>query len=397
MPPEPEPARRPHDFQAEPSAERQDRAEAESLRRAHQRLLSALNHQIRTPLSGIMGMLELMQEEALPPRLADMVEAAVHSSRGLLTFVEELADYTRIQSGPLTLRRQPVDVRHILRSVATTFEPVARAQGLSLELELATGLPPAMWSDGPRLEQILNGLVSNAVKFTVEGSVRLSAAVEDEQLVLEVHDSGFGIPEDAREAIFEPFVEAPEGRPRPFGGTGLGLATVRGIVTAMGGRVELHSEEGVGSVFTVRLPVSRAPRAPRPASPLPSNPSQWKVLLVEDNPINRKVACAMLDRLGHRVRAAADGIEALELMARNRFDVVLMDLHMPRLGGIDCTRQIRRTLPQPPPIIALTATVSDEERAACLESGMADFLAKPVDLDTLRRTLARHVTRTTIA
>ncbi|WP_239023928.1 ATP-binding protein [Salinicola corii] len=277
------------------------------------------------------------------------------------------------------------------------FAARAESRGIRLEARISEALPGWMMGDPARLRQVLLNLVANAVKFTDEGWVILEATLEDaDTLRLEVRDSGCGIPAEQRERIFEPFRQGDASTARRFGGTGLGLAISRRLVEAMGGSIEMHSEPGVGSRFWCLLPLVPAAEPAQQAAPgrlEPGWPQGARLLVVEDNPVNQRVAQAMLERLGCRVSLADSGEEALALTRRHSFDLIFMDVQMPGMDGLEVTRRLRHRhgWPATVPIVAMTAGGPGGERARCLAAGMSGYLTKPLLQEALLEVLRRHL------
>ena len=375
---------------------------AESADRAKSMFLANMSHEIRTPLNGVLGMLSLMVEDELSPAQRERAETATRSAESLLAIVNDILDTSKIDAGMLTLEQVDFDLAVLLRDVVATHAPSASGRGLAIALELADDVPRRVRSDPTRLRQMLSNLLSNAVKFTERGSVRVTCAVEADEgealrLRICVHDTGVGVSEATVSRLFQPFVQADVSTTRRFGGTGLGLSIVRKLARQMGGDAGGAGVEGAGSSFWFSLRVSRAAAKARPrrmpTAPCVMRRARPKVLLVEDNPVNRRVATQALARVECDVVEAGDGRAAVEACAAQRFDVVLMDCHMPVMDGVEATREIRRTLAHPPPIVALTANAHDGDRARCLEAGMVDFLSKPFRLNDLRAVVRRWADR----
>jgi signal transduction histidine kinase/FixJ family two-component response regulator len=377
-------------------AEARDRAEAAL--RVRSAFLATMSHEVRTPLNGIFGMTALLKESDLGEEERHFVEVIQSCGDALLEIVNDVLDFSKLESGAVALEPVDFDPADLARNAADMLRGRASEKGLTLEVTTEPGLPRVVRADGTRLKQVLLNLISNAVKFTETGSVTLtvgaSASGASAMLRFEVRDTGVGIPEEAQGRIFEEFTQADASITRRFGGTGLGLAICRRVVTAMGGTIACTSTEGVGSTFTVEVPATpievpagRPPEAERPAL---STSRALRILLVEDNPVNREVGDVLLRKLGHDVRHAENGAEAVERLRSATFDVVLMDMQMPVLDGLEATRRIRRDGRGPRPhIIGLTANAMVSDRLACLEAGMDDFVAKPVTTHKLTEVLAR--------
>jgi PAS domain S-box-containing protein len=374
---------------------------AERAGRAKSEFLATMSHEIRTPMNGVFGLAEVLLETPLDPRQQEMLRSIRESGNALLEILNAILDWSRIEEGRLEVERRPLDVVEIARDVVTVLGPQAKASGLSLRVTVAPGTAMTALGDAGRVRQVLFNLVGNALKFTNEGHVGIlvtesapSPTAPDGACRVEVSDTGIGIAAQDLERLFQRFTQVDASTTRRFGGSGLGLAISRELVRAMGGTLTVDSAPGRGSTFAVELPhgpkgVARAldgerVRAARAARPL-------RVLLAEDNPVNQRVASALLARDGHEVEVAFNGREAVAACARATWDLVLMDVQMPEMDGFDATRAIRdaegKNGALRVPIIALTASAMPEDRSACLAAGMDDVLTKPVTGDSLRRVL----------
>ena len=352
--------------------------------------LARMSHELRTPLGGIIGLADALAASDLPPRERELTETIRGSGEAMLAILNDLLDLSKIEAGMLRLESAPVETRALVGSVAKTWEAGAAAKGTDLIAHVADDVPAWVSADALRVRQVLNNFVSNAVKFTEGGAVRLDVAMDAGCFVFTVGDTGRGIPADKRAAIFEPFDQGAAGTAAGYGGTGLGLPICRDLAALMGGAVALVSSGPQGSVFafTVALPACPAPteRADTGVDAL----SGLRVLVADDNAVNRMVAAEFLRALSVEAVFAEDGHEAVAAARMGGFDAVLMDKHMPGLGGIGATAAIR-ALPGDAarvPIIAVTADAMVGEREAVLAAGMDGFLSKPLRLPALRAALA---------
>jgi signal transduction histidine kinase/ActR/RegA family two-component response regulator len=360
-----------------------ERAAALKASAAKTAFLAKMSHELRTPLNGVLGMAAALKESAGPDERArlDAIEA---SGEALLSLLTDALDVTRIETGGLSLSEAPADLRGIVAGALSRARPHAAAKGLALSVDLDGVRDAFLAIDAVRLSQALGHLLSNAVKFTASsGAVLVRVRTANGEGLIEVSDTGCGVSAEEAARIFRPFEQADNSIIRRHGGAGLGLALVAEIARAMGGGVSVRSEKGKGALFSFAFRYRPAPRAEDPApSAAPAAPTLRgpEILLVEDNEINRKVVRALLRPLNASVTEAENGAIALERLTERRFDLVLMDLHMPVMDGLSATRAIRRAKAQfaRTPIVALTAAVSEEDRAASFSAGVDDFLGKPV-------------------
>ncbi|HET9424457.1 MAG TPA: PAS domain S-box protein [Gemmatimonadaceae bacterium] len=378
-----------HDISLEVStrdALRIARQTAEQADAAKSAFLANMSHEIRTPMTGILGTADLILDGDLTPEQRRSVELIVASGETLLTIINDILDLSKIEAGQLALEDIPLDLHDVLHDTVTLMSAGARAKGIDLVLEIDERVPRTVRGDPTRLKQVLNNLVSNAIKFTASGRVTVSAtkaAREGDVATVRfaVRDTGIGIAPEAVDRIFEPFRQADVSTTRNYGGTGLGLSISRRLVEMMGGTLGVESALGSGSEFhfTIGLHLLTDPAQAAPARPAaPAKRRDLHVLIAEDNPVNQEVAATMLRRRGHRVDIVGNGREAVDAVARDRFDVVLMDLQMPILDGLGAVAAIRANEKgKRVPIIALTANAASGEREKCLAAGMDDYVAKP--------------------
>jgi PAS domain S-box-containing protein len=373
---------------------------AEAASCAKSQFLANMSHEIRTPMNGVIGMISLAMDTCSDPGQKDQLLVAQNAAHSLVTLLNDILDLSRIEAGKLAIEEIDFDLQASFQEALRIFETTARDKKLRLRFCFSPDCPAWVRGDPVRLRQVLINLVGNAVKFTVEGYVEVRVAQAGGLVRLEVRDSGIGITAGKLHSIFEAFTQADGSTTRIFGGSGLGLTITRRLVELMGGRVWAESEAGRGSSFFVELPLAPRPApagndtpALEAAMPIPTG---LEVLVAEDNPINQKVICAMLRRQGWAVTLAANGKEAYEHFLQARFDLVLMDIQMPEVDGLEAARLIRRHeqrthTPARTPIVALTAHASRQQHDQCLREGMDAVITKPVDRSALLRCITAVV------
>jgi hypothetical protein len=371
---------------------------AESAGRAKAAFLAMMSHEIRTPMNGMLGVADLLRAKSPDPEQRRLLDILAGSGESLLRIINDILDFSKIDAEKLELRPRPFDLRVLLAELAALLGPQARDRQIAFIVETDPSLPAAVTGDRQRLSQVLLNLGNNAVKFTECGSVRLvvrmlPCADGSSRVEFTVHDTGIGMSGESMGRLFRPFTQVADSRPHRGGGTGLGLVISQKLVKLMGGEIAVTSELKRGSTFSfaIELPVAEMPVITSCAPTLRLD--GLSILVVEDNQVNQLVIDAMLKQLGHRVTLAANGRRALEALARNLFDLVLMDCNMPELDGLEATRLLRAcqagVLDADVPVIALTANAMDGDRDICLAAGMNDFLSKPVSIAALRQAIER--------
>ncbi|WP_374571379.1 ATP-binding protein [Phenylobacterium sp.] len=362
------------------------RDEAQAANVAKSQFLANMSHEIRTPLNGVLGMAQVMEREPLEPAQHERLRVIRDSGEALLTVLNDILDISKIEAGRLEIDNHDFDLDEVVHAAANPFAALAEEKGVGFAIDVDDDACGVWFGDSLRLRQVIANLASNAVKFTEAGEVRVAVAARDDGLDFRITDTGIGIPTERLGELFEKFSQVDASTSRRFGGTGLGLAICRELVVLMGGRLEVESQAGEGSNFFFHLPLERhAAPAPAPAeAPLPEaeDHRSLRILAAEDNATNRQILAALLEPLGVEVEFADDGAAAVAAFERGRFDMVLMDVQMPGMNGLEATVAIRtleadRGAP-PTPILAISANVMHHQIEQYLAVGMTGFVAKPI-------------------
>ena len=383
----------------------QARAAAEKSNQAKARFLANMSHEIRTPMTGVLGMLDVALDAELAEPQRQQIQDARNSANSLLSILNDVLDFSKIESEGITLSEGDFDPREMMEQVETMFRSRATEKGIDLRLD-AADLPASLHADSSRLRQVVVNLAGNAVKFTSHGAVQLVARwVEDRDtpqnpaqnasgvLHIEVSDDGIGISKSNQAKLFERFTQADASTTRRFGGTGLGLSISKEIIETMRGRIGVNSTEGSGSTFWFEVPCRQATSAvaTEPTCSDVTTEQPLKLLVAEDSPVNQKIVSAFLKKAGHELVLVDDGEAAVEQVQQEHFDLVLMDMQMPKLDGVGAAHAIR-ALDGPAarlPIIALTAESMQGDRERLLASGMDGYVSKPIDRKFLIATIAQ--------
>jgi len=385
---------------------------AEAATRIKSEFMANMSHEIRTPMNAVIGMTSLLFDEKLSADQMEFVEIIRSSGEALMVIINEILDFSVMEEKKVVLEEQPFDLGHCIQESLDLISGDSRKKSLSLSYEIIHGTPKRIFGDPIRLRQILGNLLSNSVKFSNSGEITVSVSSQNSEdglrILFAVNDTGVGIEEHELDKLFLPFSQVDATTTRRYGGTGLGLAISKKLVELMGGKIWVKSEPGKGSTFYFTI-ITKAVfdeqmkgnesqtqferhHVFEPAPKIIAS-SRLHILLAEDNLLNQRVVLEMLKRLGYRADIAANGFEVLQALQRQKYDIILMDVRMPELSGLEATRQIRKLwqASQQPKIIAVTAYALEGDREKCLEAGMDDYISKPVKMEELDSTLKKYL------
>ncbi|MGB5101353.1 MAG: ATP-binding protein [Methanothrix sp.] len=385
---------------------------AEAATRIKSEFMANMSHEIRTPMNAVIGMTSLLLDEGLSPGQTEFVEIIRSSGEALMVIINDILDFSVMEEKKVALEEQFFDMSHCIQESLDLVSGDSRKKGLNLSYKIIPGTPKKIFGDPIRLRQILGNLLNNAVKFSDSGEIAISVSSQKSEnglsILFTVKDTGIGIADNELDKLFLPFSQVDATTTRRHGGTGLGLAISKKLVELMGGKIWVKSEPGKGSTFYFTI-ITKAVfdeqmignesqiqfERHHVFEPMPEiiAPSRLHILLAEDNLLNQKVILEMLKRLGYRADVAANGFEVLQALQRQKYDIILMDVRMPDLSGLEATRQIRKLwlASQQPKIIAVTAYALEGDREKCLEAGMDDYISKPVKMDELDSTLRKYL------